>query len=283
MGVDGAAAIAEVVGLAAFDIAMLRDDRVEGLADLDLGLAKVLNVQHAGEAPSSRDLFVLLSRKCVASLRVVVAARVTGIAIVEIFAGHRRSEAAIAADVAGGDALSTEDGRRDEVEDTKGEGEDASRKDQSPHGEAKLWETVCGLDEVTQDSAADNNHGGAEPCERVRWAQDGPVSLKVKLKETELGDGQEDGDGEVEEVRDGIEKEEVSVESGEDNHGPAGYHDQGEADDIESAEGVEDQVAGAPNLGILAKLEHCEVFRDDYSNDRRKQRGSYRSSKNLAK
>ena len=99
MWVDGAATVAELVHIAALDIAMLRDDGVEGLADLDLGLAKVLNVQHPSKSPRSRNWLVLLSESVApARVSITITAGVARVIVVGVLLGRGR-QGAVAADV----------------------------------------------------------------------------------------------------------------------------------------------------------------------------------------
>lgn len=234
-------------------------------ADLDARLAEVhvLGVEHTRDALGRRGPGLLLvpvaQRR--AALREVVAGAVRRVRVGVVGRGRllvARRQVAVAANLAGRDAALAvaEDDRDDHVGDAKGHGQDARGQDEPPQGQTQVVNLIGRLDEVAEERAAHDERGEAEPYQRVVRAQHRPAVVEVCLEEADLGDDEEDGDGEDEEVGDGVEEVEVLGQPGDDDHGPARHHDGNQPDDGEGSEGVEDQVAGAPDLGVLGKVEH---------------------------
>lgn len=59
----------------------------------------------------------------------------------------------------------------------------------------------------------------------MRVAEDGPVGLKVSSAEVDLGDGEEDGDEEDDDVCHCVEEGKLAGQASNDDHSPARSHD----------------------------------------------------------
>lgn len=219
-------AVVEVRTCVALDIDVARD----GLADVGSGGGVLI----ATVLPKDRHEL---------STRLLIkGAAVAGHGLVERFVIAASRKLALDSDDASVDAVSriAEDEGGNDVHDTKGEAEDASSQNKSPKWESDVVGRVGGLVQLSQDVAADEDHGDTEPGKAMMLGKYRPGLTEVRLGNRKLGNDEEDGGRAGEKERGGV-KEEPSVGSVDlDDKSPA-RHDSGEeTDDGKAAEDLEE-------------------------------------------
>lgn len=207
-----------------------------------------------GLAPRSE----LLSETLELVVRLLVANRVASDRISVSVRVLARGKGAVAANVAGVDAVAAipENNGRDDVEETKGDCQNARGENETPERKANSLDRVGGHRDSPENVATHDDHGDSQPAEAMLGRKGRPVAHEVGAEDVELGDDEEDGEAEGEEAGGRIEEGKVALENGHDDHGPGGGADSQEADDVERSEDVEDQVTRATKAGVFREVEH---------------------------
>lgn len=141
-------------------------------------------------------------------------------------------------------AVTEQKGSRD-IGDAKGEGEDSRGQDEAVDRSTDILGARGVLVQISQNVAAHHDHGHAEPGEAMKVGQDRPVTSKVGPEEVDFGDDEDNGNAAGEEVRGGIEEEELVADARHDNHDPGNDSDGEEGDDVAGADDIKDEVAKA--------------------------------------
>ena len=124
---------------------------------------------------------------------------------------RRRSDRTFGAHLPGGDGEDgiPEDVADDDVEEAENGGQDTRGDDDSPEWKAEGL-LGCGfLVEVSEDRDSDDDHGEAERNEARGWGEERPVTQEVGSENVELGGDEEERERGGDDVRNGIEEEEL--------------------------------------------------------------------------